>query len=126
MDKGTEIILYIPNVKKYYPDMVGESWSLPEARIFATDNKIKLEVIYRETDSYDPGVIIKQSKTSSDELKSGDTLTVTVAKEKKTTSSSTNNNQTTNSNNDSSTNNTNTSKPIENEDGNDETKEKTD
>ena len=126
VDKGTEIILYIPNVKKYYPDMVGESWSLPEARIFATDNKIKLEVIYRETDSYDPGVIIKQSKTSSDELKSGDTLIVTVAKEKKTTSSSTNNNQTTNSNNDNTTNNTNTSKPVENEDGNDETKEKTD
>ena len=126
VDKGTEIILYIPNVKKYYPDMVGESWSLPEARIFATDNKIKLEVIYRETDSYDPGVIIKQSKTSSDELKSGDTLTVTVAKEKKTTSSSTNNNQTTNSNNGNTTNNTNTSKPVENENGNDQTKEKTD
>ena len=102
VDKGTEITLYIPNIKKYYPDMVGESWTIGEARSWATENNIKLTVIYRETNSYDPGVVIKQSKTSSDELKSGETLTVTIAKEKQTSSSNTNtntNNNTTNNNN---------------------------
>ena len=80
--------------------MVGESWTIGEARSWATENNIKLTVIYRETNSYDPGVVIKQSKTSSDELKSGETLTVTIAKEKQTSSSNTNtNNNTTNNNN---------------------------
>ncbi|MGM9879170.1 MAG: Stk1 family PASTA domain-containing Ser/Thr kinase [Bacilli bacterium] len=115
VDKGTEIILYIPNIKKYYPDMVGEGWTLGEARTFATENNIKLSVIYRETNSYDPGIVIKQSKTSSDELKSGDTLTVTISKEKQTSSSNTTTNN--NSNNNSSSNDSNTEK--------EETQEKT-
>ena len=63
--------------------MVGESWSLGDARTWAIANEIKLSVNYRETNDHDPDTIIKQSKTTTDVVKSGDTLEVLVAKEKK-------------------------------------------
>ena len=82
LEKGESIILYIPSSKEYYPDMVGENWSLGDARTWAIANEIKLSVNYRETNDHDPDTIIKQSKTTSDVIKSGDTLEVLVAKEK--------------------------------------------
>lgn len=99
VEKGDEIILYIPNIKKYYPDMVGEGWTLGEARIFANENNIKLSVVYRETDNYDPGIVIKQSKTSKDELKSGEALTVTISKEKPKNNAGNNGSSSNNNNN---------------------------
>ncbi len=83
LEKGELITLYIPSNKKYYPDMVAENWTLGEARTWSIENDIKLSVIYRETNDYDPDMIIKQSKTTKDVIKSGDTLEITVAKEKK-------------------------------------------
>lgn len=82
IDKGTEITLYIPSSKEYYPDMVGESWSLGDARTWAINNEIKLTVNYRETNDHDPDTIIKQSKSTTDVIKAGDTLEVLVAKAK--------------------------------------------
>ena len=105
VDKGTEITLYIPSSKKYYPDMVGENWTLGEARTWASANNVKLSVSYRETDEHDPDTVIKQSKTTSDVIKSGATLEIMVAKEKKVIDNSTNSTNTnTNSNNNTSTN----------------------
>lgn len=105
VDKGTEIKLYIPSSKKYYPDMVSENWSLGEARTWATSNNVKLSVSYRETNDYDPDTVIKQSKTTSDIVKSGDTLEIMVAKEKKVTPSNNSSNNNNNSNNNSNNNN---------------------
>lgn len=83
LEKDAEIILYIPNIKKYYPDMVGDSWSLREAQNWAKENNVKIKIKYQETDKYDPGLVIKQSKSQNDEISSGDTITVTISKEKK-------------------------------------------
>ena len=83
LEKDAEIVLYIPNIKKYYPDMVGDSWSLREAQNWAKENSIKIKIKYQETDKYDPGLVIKQSKSQNDEISSGDTITVTISKEKK-------------------------------------------
>ena len=105
LEKGGLITLYIPSNKKYYPDMVGETWTLGEARTWAIENNVKLSVSYRETNDHDPNVIIKQSKTTSDEIKANDTLEIMVAKEKKVTTN--NNNTTNNSNNTNSSNTTN-------------------
>ncbi len=119
VEKGTEITIYIPSNKKYYPDMVGEAWTLAEARAWATENGIKLSVSYRETNNYDPNVIIKQSKNSSSEVKEGETLSLTVAKEKKTTQSpstnSGNNSGSTNSGNTNSGTSSNNTDPNTNE-----------
>ncbi len=82
VEKNTEITLYIPNIVKYYPDMVSEGWTLREARNWANENNIKLTVKYEETDKYDEGLVIKQSKNSSNVLTNGDKLTITISKEK--------------------------------------------
>ena len=63
--------------------MVGENWSLGDARTWAISNEVKLSINYRETNDHDPDTIIKQSKTTTDVIKAGDTLEVLVAKEKK-------------------------------------------
>ena len=62
--------------------MVSEGWTLREARKWASDNNIKLKIKYEETDKYDKDLVIKQSKSSGDELISGQTLTLTISKEK--------------------------------------------
>ena len=105
LEKGALITLYIPSNKKYYPDMVGETWTLGEARTWAIENNVKLSVSYRETNDHDPNVIIKQSKTTSDEIKANDTLEIMVAKEKKVTTNNNSNNSNTNNNNNNNNNN---------------------
>ena len=56
---------------------------------------------YQATDVYDPGVVIKQSKNSSDVISKGDKLTVTISKKAQSVNNNTNanTNQNTNSNN---------------------------
>ena len=103
LKKGEEITLYIPKEKpkEYYPDMDG--WTLSKAQSWADKNNITLKVKYQETDVYDPGVVIKQSKTASDEMEPGDKLTVTISKQKQQTNNNTN--TINNSNNNQSNNN---------------------
>lgn len=90
VEKGEKITLYIPSTKEFYPDMVGEGWTLAEARTWCEENDIKLIVKYKETDEYEKDLVIEQSKDESDEIKSGDKLTVTISKEKKTNVNSSN------------------------------------
>ena len=101
LKKGEEIILYVPKeiVKEYYPDM--EGWSLSRAQNWADKNDIDLVTKYQATDVYDPGVVIKQSKNSSDVISKGDKLTVTISKKTQSVNNNTNanTNQNTNSNN---------------------------
>lgn len=108
LKKGEEIILYVPKEveKVYYPDM--EGWSLSKAQKWADKNNVELTVKYQATDVYDPGVVIKQSKNSSDEITKGDTLTVTISKANTSSNTNTNNNSNSNNNNTNNANNSNT------------------
>ena len=108
LEKGDLITLYVPSNKKYYPDMVSDNWTLGEARTWSLENNVKLSVVYRETNDHVADTIIKQSKTTKDVIKSGDTLEVTVAKEKKVTPSNNNSNNNNNNNNNTNNNNNNT------------------
>ena len=101
VEKGEKITLYIPSTKEFYPDMVGEGWTLAEARTWCEENDIKLTVKYKETEEYEKDLVIEQSKDENDVIKTGDKLTVTISKEKKIStnnSNSTNNNNTNNDN----------------------------
>lgn len=82
VNKGDEIILYIPSSKEYYPDMTSEKWTLGEARTWASNHGVKLSVKYKEMDG-ELGIVVRQSKSSGTVIKSGDTLVVTISKEKK-------------------------------------------
>ena len=101
LKKGDKITLYIPIIKEYFPDIVGEEWTLSQVEKWADENNIKLTVKYQATSSYTPGTIIKQSKGTDSELTQGASLTVTVAKKPQTSSSNTGSNSSSSSNNSS-------------------------
>ena len=44
ISEGDTITLYIPNIVKEYPDMVGEGWALSDAIAFATEYKLNIVV----------------------------------------------------------------------------------
>ena len=61
VEKGTEIILYIPNVLSKYPDFT-VGFTLEQIALWAEDNNIKLETEYITTEDYPNGTILYQSR----------------------------------------------------------------
>ena len=78
--EGDEVILYIPNVMETYPDFVEEGWSIEEVQNFCNQYGIILKINYEETLQYTEGMVISQSRTSTDPIIKNARLTVTVAK----------------------------------------------
>ena len=98
LKKGETIVLYIPIIKEYFPDIVGEEWTVSQTERWAEENGVKLTIKYQATSNYTPGTIIKQSKGTDTELTEGASLTITVAKSPTTSSGSSNNSGSSNDN----------------------------
>ena len=98
LKKGETIVLYIPIIKEYFPDIVGEEWTVSQTERWAEENGVKLTIKYQSTSNYTPGTIIKQSKGTDTELTEGASLTITVAKSPTTSSGSSNNSGSSNDN----------------------------
>lgn len=92
---GDKIILYIPNIYEEYPDFVNEEWSVSDIEAFCEKYGIKLTIDYEETDDYNEGDIIRQSRLAKDPIVKGATLKITVAKAMKKSNSDDSNNTTT-------------------------------
>ena len=75
---GDEIILYVPEIVKEYPDFVGEDWTVSDIQDFCNKNGIKLKIEEKETNDYAPGKVFYQSRTGK--VTEGATLTIRVAK----------------------------------------------
>ena len=120
LKKGETIVLYIPIIKEYFPDIVGEEWTVSQTERWAEENGVKLTIKYQATSNYTPGTIIKQSKGTDAELTEGASLTITVAKSPTTSSGSSNNSGSSNDNSssgsDNSDNNSNNNQEEEEED----------
>jgi len=86
---GDKITLYIPNDQEKYPDIVGEGWTVDEAKEWATKHEVKLQIEYKETNDKPNGTILSQSRGTSSVVVSGATLKITVAKERVDTGSTT-------------------------------------
>ena len=78
--EGDKIILYIPDVYEEYPDFVNEDWSLSDIEAFCEKYSIKLNVVYQETEDYEDGKIMRQSRAAKDRIVEGASLKITVAK----------------------------------------------
>ena len=61
-----------------------EKWSVSEVETFCEKYGVKLTVVYQETDEYEVGSIIRQSRKAKDRIIEGASLTITIAKELKT------------------------------------------
>ena len=82
LEQGDTVTIYVPDVSDTYPDMVGEGWTLSEAEAFAQEYSVTLDIQYVETDEYEPGIIIYQSRGVGDRIVKGITLRIKVSKEK--------------------------------------------
>mgnify|MGYP003299039759 CR=1 FL=1 len=79
MKKGDPLTLYTPNIVDTFPDMAGEGWNLSDAETFCNKYGLVLEKTEQETNAYNPGTIISQSRTAGTTIIKGTTLRVTVA-----------------------------------------------
>lgn len=80
LKEGDEIILYTPNIYSVYPDMVTERWAEADANAFALEYEINLDITYKETDDYAPGIVIYQSRPPKSPIVKGITLRLEISK----------------------------------------------
>ncbi len=78
---GDKITLYIPNVYEEYPDFVNEEWSIDDIKAFCDKYNLTLTIAYEQTDDYEPGAIMRQSRAAKTKIVNGASLKITVAKE---------------------------------------------
>ncbi|MBE6152972.1 MAG: Stk1 family PASTA domain-containing Ser/Thr kinase [Firmicutes bacterium] len=79
VSEGTTITLYIPNMD-FYPDMVGEGWTLEDVQDFAEKYNLNLEVNEKVSTTVDPGIVIWQSRRSGSVIAEGANFEVNISK----------------------------------------------
>ena len=77
--EGDTVTLYIPDIASEYPNIVAEGWSIDKVTKFCEDYNLTLKISYQETDLYDEGTIINQSRTAGTKLTAYSTLEITVS-----------------------------------------------
>ena len=82
---GSKLVLYIPKMISYYPDMVSDGWNLDRVKEFCEKYNLKLKTIYKETENIDDDVVLAQSPKPDEEIYQNDTLKVTLSKKAVTT-----------------------------------------
>ncbi len=91
VSKGSTVTLYIPNMN-YYPDMVGEKWTLDDVKEFANKYNLSLEVTEKESSTETPGTVIYQSRRAGSVISENVTFSVIIAKAKEVVQDNNNNN----------------------------------
>lgn len=81
LEAGDSITLFLPDIVDTYPDMVGEKWTLDDAKSFAEEYNITLDITEEESDE-EPGTVIYQNRPAGDPIITGVTLKIRVAIEK--------------------------------------------
>ena len=123
MKEGENVTFVLPNIIVNYPNFVEEKWTKEAIENFCKEYKISVEFIEEETDTYEPGTVIKQDRVAGTRVKEGYPLKITIAKakekpvettspEKKETQNNTTN-TTTNTQTNTTTNTTNTDELVE-------------
>ena len=82
---GDSVTLYIPDIDELYPDFTNGDYTIKEVEKFADKYDIDLTIDYVTTGDYAPGTIISQSRSANSKIRSGASLTISVAKAPSTT-----------------------------------------
>ena len=82
---GDTVTLYVPDIDELYPDFTNGDYTLKEVEKFANKYDIDLTIDYVTTGEYAPGTIISQSRSANSKIRSGASLTISVAKAPSTT-----------------------------------------
>ena len=81
--EGDTITLITPNLIVKYPNFVEEKWTKESIEAFCKEYEISVEFKEEETDTYEPGTVIKQDRVAGTRVMKGYPLVITLAKEKK-------------------------------------------
>lgn len=82
---GDSITLYVPDIDELYPDFTNGDYTIKEIEKFADKYDIDLTIDYVTTSDYAPGSVISQSRSANSKIRSGASLTISVAKAPSTT-----------------------------------------
>lgn len=80
--EGDTITFVIPNMVINYPNFVEEKWTKEAIENFCKEYGISVEFVEEETNSYEPGTVIKQDRVAGTRVREGYPLRITLAKEK--------------------------------------------
>lgn len=79
--EGDTIYLYVANITEEYPDFTTGSYSLEDIEAFSAKYGLDLQINYVESDEYEPGAIMSQSRTPGTTIISGITFSINIAQE---------------------------------------------
>ena len=77
---GDSITLYIANIVDVFPDMNALGWNLEDAEAFCEKYGLTITSVEEETDFYEEGKVIDQSRAPGSPITRGKNLEVTIAK----------------------------------------------
>ena len=80
LNKGDQVILYIPEVLEIYPDFTDGTWDITKVTAFCEKNSLELSIEYIESNEYDPNTIIGQTPAAEAEIYASTKVTITVTK----------------------------------------------
>jgi serine/threonine-protein kinase len=79
LKEGDTITLYIPDMTASYPDFTKGDYSLTDIEAFCKKYNLTLQTEYKQTDQYEAGAIISQSRIAGSEIIGGMSLKITIA-----------------------------------------------
>ncbi len=82
VNEGDTVRLYIANIVDVYPDFTIGNYSLDDIRAFGLKYDIEIDVNYVESEDYEPGTIISQSRQAGTTIISGMSITISITEEK--------------------------------------------
>ena len=80
LEKGDTIELTYARLVDSYPDFTDGSYTKVGVQQFCEDNKITCNFTEQDTKTYETGTILSQSRAAGDEIKEGQSITITIAK----------------------------------------------
>lgn len=78
---GDTVYLYVPNITDKYPNFTTGSYSLEDIELFAAKYNLDLKINYVESDEYEPGAVMSQSRPAGSDIISGISFTIQIAEE---------------------------------------------
>ena len=80
--EGDTVTFILPNLIVKYPDFVTEKWTKEAIENFCKEYGVAVEFTEEETDSYEPGTVIKQDRVAGTRVLKAYPLKITLAKAK--------------------------------------------
>ncbi len=81
--EGDTVTFILPNLVVKYPDFVADQWTKEAIENFCKEYGVVVQFDEEETDSYEPGTVIRQDRVAGTRVQKGYPLKITLAKEKK-------------------------------------------